>query len=144
MRRFALIAAVSCLLIGAASYAYISGRFDLLRRAEHYTIEVNGAAIHGDVLVGRASAVVTRRDEGHTHSYLLLYEGDVDQTGDIGQVIDCGDWIAPRLPILIQTSSYPTCNVRSARAGVSRISLTYKGTAQRFTTSEQDVISIKR
>jgi hypothetical protein len=143
MRRFTLIAAVSCLLVGAALYAYISGRFDLLHRAEHCTIEVNGATIHGDVLVGRASALVTRKDNGNTHSYLLLYEGDVDRVGDIGRVIDCGDWIAPRLRILVQTSSYPACNVRSASAGVFRISLSSKGTEQRFTT-RQDVISIKR
>ncbi len=78
------------------------------------------------------------------HSYLLLYAGDVDRMGDLGQVIDCGKWIAPRLPILIQTDSYPNCNVGSAGAGVSRISLTSKGTAQLFTTREQDVISIER
>jgi hypothetical protein len=143
MRRFAWIAAVSCFLVGAASYAYVSGRFDLLNRTGHYTVEVNGAAVRADVLVGRASAVVTRRDKGNIHSYLLLYAGDVDGTGDMGQVIDCGDWIAPRLPILIQTNSYPNCNVRSVRAGASRMSLTSKGRAQMFTIREQNVISIK-
>jgi hypothetical protein len=144
MKRFALIPAVLCLFIATASYAYISGRFDVLRRTGHYTIEVNGAAVYGDVLVGRASAVVTRRDNGNAHSYLLLYAGDVDRTSDIGQVIDCGEWIAPRLPILIRTSNYPRCNVRSATAGVSRTSLTLRGRVQQFTTGEQNVISIER
>jgi hypothetical protein len=65
-------------------------------------------------------------------------------TYNIGQVIDCGDWIAPRLPILIQTSSYPKCDVRSARASALRTSLMSKGKAEQFITTEQDVISIRR
>ncbi len=145
MRRFVSIAATTCLLIVAVSYWYATGRFDLLRWTPHWTIEVNGAAVHGDVQVGRGSAVVTRRDKGKEHSYLLLYEGDVDQTGDIGQVIDCGDWLAPRLPILIQTSSYPNCKVRAGEgASRPRMSLTVKGIAEQFVTTDRDVISITR
>lgn len=143
MRRATLIAATSCLLICIAAYAHISGRFIVLLRAGHCTVEVNGAAIDGDVLAGRRTTLVTRRDKDKAHSYLLLYEGDVDRTGDIGKVIDCGQWVAPRLPILIQTSSYPKCEGQSGTAA-SRVSLTFKGTAERFTTAEQDVISIRR
>jgi|SRR5580704_2995626 hypothetical protein len=141
MRRFVAIAAASCLVIGITSYAYTSRRFGLLCRAGRYTVEVNGAAVHGGVLAGRSTAVVTRRDKGKEHSYLLLYAGDIDQTGDVGQVIDCGEWIAPKLPILIRTSNYPNCEQRSTR---SRISLMSKGTTEQFTTTEQDVISIRR
>ena len=98
-----------------ASYAYVMGRFDLLHRSRGRTIDVNGTAVRADLLIGRVSAVVTRRDKGKEHSYLLLYAGDVDQTGDIGEVIDCRNWIAPRLPILIRTNTYPGCELALSR-----------------------------
>jgi hypothetical protein len=107
MRRLVQIAATTFLLIVVVSCWHVTGSFDLLRWKPHWTIEVNGAVVHGEVQAGRGAAVVTRRDAGKEHSYLLLYEGDVDQTGDVGQVFDCGEWLAPRLPILIQTSSLP-------------------------------------
>jgi len=141
MRRLVPIAATTFLLIVAVSYWYVTGRFDLLRWKPHWTIEVNGAAVHGDVQVGRGAAVVTRRDKGKEHSYLLLYEGDVDQTGDVGQVFDCGEWLAPRLPILIQTGSYPNCKVRDRKGACRpRMPLTVKGIAEQFVTIDREVI----
>lgn len=145
MRRFGLIATAACLLSGVAFYAYVTGRFDLLHRSPGRTIDVNGTAVHADLLIGRMSAVVTRRDKGKEHSYLLLYAGDVDQTGDIGEVIDCRDWIAPRMPVLIRTSTYPGCELHSQEgASRSRISLILKGAAEQFTTPDKNVISIRK
>jgi hypothetical protein len=145
MRRFAVIAATICLLAVAAFYFYLTGRIDLLHRRPHWTVEVNGAAIDGEVLAGRVSAVVTRRDKGKEHSYLLFYAGDVDQTGDIGQVIDCQNWIAPNLPILIETGGYPKCKVQPKdNASSWRMSLTTKDASEQFVTTDRNVISIIR
>ena len=145
MRRFALIGFTICLLTSIAFYLHLTGRFGLLRRTPQWKVEVNGAVVDGGVLVGRAFAVVTRRDKGKEHSYALFYEGDVDQTGDMGRVIDCREWIAPKLPILIETRNYPMCKVRPhARASGSRLPLTAKNGAPQFLTVDGDVISIRQ
>jgi hypothetical protein len=84
--------------------------------------------VDGEVLVAREFAVVTRRDKGKEHSYLLFYEGGVDQAGDAGRAIECQKWIAPRLPILIETGTYPNCKIRSHGNGNTlRMSLMAKG-----------------
>jgi hypothetical protein len=145
MRRLPLIAATICLLTGATLYLYLTGRFDLLHRKPLWTVEVNGAVVDGEVLAGRASALATRRDKGREHSYLLLYAGDVDQKGDVGQVIDCQNWVAPRLPILIATSDYPNCKLRHEQNADSwRMSLTIKDASEQFVTADRDVISIRQ
>ena len=78
MRRFALIGVTICLLTGAVFYSYLTGRFALLRKTPEWNVVVNGATVDGEVLAGRTFAVVTRRDKGKEHSYLLFYEGDVE------------------------------------------------------------------
>jgi hypothetical protein len=143
MRRFALIAATTCLLIGGGFYVYYAyrmGKFDLMHRSVAWIIEVNGIPVQADVLVGRLSTVVTRRDKGKEHSYLLLYASDVDYSGTIGQARDCRNWVAPKLPILIRTSTYPIVNCDEERA--SRILLTSEGV--HFTTMDREMISIGR
>ena len=145
MRRFALIGVTICLLTAAVFYLHLTGRFGFLRRTPDWNVVVNGVTVDGEVLAGRAFAVVTRRDKGKEHSYLLFYEGDVDQTGDMGRVIDCRKWIAPRLPILIETGTYPNCQVRSYdNANTFRMSLIAKGGAPQFVTTDVDVISIRK
>jgi hypothetical protein len=145
MRRFALIGATICLLTGAVFYFYRTGRFDLLRRMPRWKVEVNGATVDGEVLTGRAFAVVTRRDRGKEHSYLLFFEGDVDQTGNAGRIIDCRKWIAPRLPITIETGSYPNCKVQSHdNANSFPMSLIAKDGAPQFLTEDGDVILIRQ
>jgi hypothetical protein len=145
MRRFALISVTMCLLAGALFYFYLTGRFALLRRTPDWNVVVNGVTVDGEVLAGRAFAVVTRRDKGKEHSYLLFYEGDVDQTGDMGRVIDCRKWIAPRLPILIETGTYPNCKMRSHdNANTVRMPLMAKDGAPQFLTTDGDAISIRK
>ena len=142
MRRLALIGFTMCLLTSIAFYLHLTGRFGLLRRTPQWKVEVNGAVVDGDVLVGRAFAVVTRRDKGKEHSYALFYE---DQTGDMGRVIDCREWIAPRLPILIETRTYPICKVRSHDMSKgSHLPLTAKNGAPQFPTADGDVIAIRQ
>ncbi|MGA3200669.1 MAG: hypothetical protein ABSD89_14885 [Halobacteriota archaeon] len=145
MRRFALIGVTICLLTAVVFYLHLTGRFGFLRRTPDWNVVVNGATVDGEVLAGRAFAVVTRRDKGKEHSYLLFYEGDVDQTGDMGRVIDCRKWIAPRLPILIETSTYPNCQLQSRdNANTFRMSLIAKDGAPQFLTTDGDVISIRK
>jgi hypothetical protein len=145
MRRFALIGVAICVLAAAGFYLQLVGRFDFLHRTTDWHVAVNGVTVDGEVLVGRAFAIVTRRDRGKEHSYLLFYEGDVDQTGDIGRVIDCREWIAPRLPILIETLTYPNCNMRSHNnVNTHRMSLVAKDGSPQFLTQDGDVISIRK
>jgi hypothetical protein len=144
MRRIVGIGVAAFLLTIAALYLHLTGRFAILRRTPDWIVMVNGVPVDGEVLAGRMFAVVTRRDKGKKHSYLLWYEGDVDQAGDMGQVIDCRQWIAPRLPFLIETSTYPNCKVRSRdEAHSSRMPLVAKDGVPQFLTKDGDVISIK-
>jgi hypothetical protein len=145
MKRFAFLGVPLFLLTVAIFYLFVTGRFALLRRTPQWTVAVNGRVVAGEVLAGRAFAVVTRRDKGKEHSYLLLYEGDVDSTGDMGRVIDCRRWIAPELPILVETSAYPKCKLRfQDSTNTSRMPLMLKDGVPQFLTADGDVISIKK
>jgi hypothetical protein len=136
-----LLVLVSVLLI-SLRLLHFKGRLFLKRAV---TIEVNGLPVQGEMLDGLVSGIVTRRDVGKEHSYRLLYEGDIDQVGDIGSVIDCHDWIAPRLPFLIATSDYPSCNLLTEnRANSPRWPLFLKGGAEQFVTANGEVITIRR
>ena len=126
-------------------FLHITGRFGFLRRTPEWNVMVNGVTIDGEVLEGRDFVAVTRRDKGKEHLYLLFSEGDTDQMGDMGRVIDCRKWIAPRLPILIETRTYPDCQVRSHdNADTFRMSLTAKDGTPQFLTTNGDVISIRK
>jgi hypothetical protein len=85
----------------------------LLVRNRKATVEVNGKLVHGEILEGRLSAIVTRRDDGKEHSYRLFFEGDTDSNQDTGWVIDCHAWVAPQLPVLLEADNYPPCNILS-------------------------------
>jgi hypothetical protein len=88
---------------GKASY------FILSRGA---TITVDGAPVPGRVLHRRSTAIVTTREAGKEHSYQVLFAGDTDFTGNMGNVIDCHEWVAPRFPVLLETRNYPPCVAR--------------------------------
>ena len=85
----------------------------LLTRNKGKTIEVNGARVQGEILDGRLTAIVTRREPGNAHSYRLFFKENIDSNGDIGFVIDCHAWVAPRLPFLLEVANYPPCNILS-------------------------------
>jgi len=99
------------------SYLYYSNRIDYLTVARNSIIEVNGAPLNGEVLEGRAVAIVTTRRGGEAHSYELLFAGDTDMTGNMGLVIDCHEWVAPPLSVLLKTQNYPPCKRLSGNAG---------------------------
>ncbi len=94
-------------------YLRSSGTVALLTLRKCATIEVNGARVPGGMLEGTLTAIVTRRDSGKRHSYRLFFEGDADSTGDMGWVIDCHAWVAPRWPFLLEVINYPPCNLLS-------------------------------
>jgi hypothetical protein len=144
MRRLTVIGITTCLFTLAISYLFLTGRLALIRRTSDWKVAVNGVTVDGDVLAGRNFAIVTRRDKGNAHSYLLFYEGDVDQTGDMGRVVDCQRWIAPRLPILIETGTYPNCKVRHHNsADTPRIALIAKDGVPQFFTTDGNVVSLR-
>ena len=60
----------------------------------------------------RGRAIVTTLQGGKEHSYQLLFAGDTDFTGNMGNVVDCHEWVAPRFPVLIETRDYPPCVTR--------------------------------
>jgi hypothetical protein len=104
-----LVLALVVFLVGVFYLIYTGqvGFFVLNRRA---AIAVDGARVKGDVLEMQFYALVTIREQGKQHTYLLMFAGDVDMEGDIGQAVDCRQWIAPRVPVLIATQSYPPCD----------------------------------
>src|SRR5690349_9943503 len=97
----------------ACVYLRSSGAVALLTLNRSAIIEVNGGPVPGEMLEGRVTAIVTRRDRIRSHSYRLFFEGDTDTTGDTGWVIDCHAWVAPRLPFLLEVGDYPPCNILS-------------------------------
>jgi len=101
-------------LVCSLSWAYLfcSGKVGYLVLNRRVTIEVNGAPVQGEMLEGRATAIVTRRDAGKEHSYRLFFAGDTDTTGDIGFVVDCHRWLAPHSSFLLETRRYPPCDAR--------------------------------
>jgi hypothetical protein len=128
-------------LFGAAAYPYYAGKVDYFFLKRHIKIEVNGVVVPGEVLVGRFTALATRRDAGKQHSYLLLFAGDVDPEGNEGFAIDCAGWVAPRLPVLVETHSYPPC-VGLAGKRSCRDYYQFKSSRQ-FKTAENDVIGFR-
>jgi hypothetical protein len=107
---------------------------------KHLSIEVNGMATPGEILTNRNTAIVTRRDVGKKHSYQLLFEGDTDSDGDMGSVVDCHQWVAPRLPFLLETRSYPPCN--ALQIPPHRWSLFNRDHSMQFVAPDHSTISV--
>ncbi len=141
-KRWFLLSALAVLVIALAIARLVhsggAAYFTLDRRLK---IEVNGVSVEGEILDNRASAIVTRRDDGKQHSYQLYYEGDVDFTEDIGFVVDCQEWVAPHFPFLLQTRSYPPCT-RPFVPGVRRWPLILRGNSMQFVTMDHSTVSI--
>jgi hypothetical protein len=66
-----------------------------------------GAPVTAEVLDGTLTALVTMRESNGEHSYLLMFEGDTDSTGDTGSAVDCHEWTAPRVPLLLVSTESP-------------------------------------
>ena len=105
-----MFSALMILLIACtAAWLRFSGRIAYLTLDRRLRIEVNGMPVKGETLLNGFTAIVTRRDSGNEHSYLLSFAGDIDFTGNMGYAVDCHEWVAPHLPFLIETRSYPPC-----------------------------------
>lgn len=139
LKRIAFACVVLFGLFCAAAYPYYSGKVDYFFLKPHIDIEVNGVGVPGEVLVGRFVALATRRDKGKQHSYLLLFAGDVDPGGNEGVALDCESWVAPRLPVLVETHHYPPCGEFSAKKSKG---YPFKSD-RRFKTAANDVIGFR-
>jgi hypothetical protein len=121
-----------------------SGRVALVTLNTRAKIEVNGTLVPGEVLEGRTTAVVTTRDAGKSHSYQLFFEGDTDSTGDMGFVLDCNQWVAPHLPLLLETREYPPCkNLPEDASQRRRWPLIDKGKSMQFVLRDRSVVTIR-
>ena len=124
-------------------YSHLSGK--LLYRDRNLLIEVNGTQVDGDVLDYKFLAVVTRRDAGKNHSYVIAYAGDLDMEGNIGTVFDCQDWVAPRIWILpITAKTFRSCRIIPRQPNRCWGLCLAKEDAAQFSTSEGDTITLRR
>jgi hypothetical protein len=142
MRRCLLLVALTAIAFGLVWFR-ISGKAAFLTSRRQSIIEVNGTPVPGEILLNKFSAIVTRRDAGKSHSYQLFFEGDVDFTGDMGSVVDCHEWVAPHLPFLLVTQSYPPCRrlPEDGPAG-QRWPLIARGRSIQFVTKDHTTISV--
>src|SRR5271169_2925907 len=99
MRWLILPVAVFLVLMLVWAWLLFSGRASYFILSRGATFTVNGVPVPGHLLRGRATAIVTTREAGKEHSYQVRFAGDTDFTGNMGNVIDCHEWVAPRLPI---------------------------------------------
>jgi hypothetical protein len=150
MKWFVRTAILFLLLASFGSYLFLSRKVGYLILNRHATIEVNGTPVPGEMIEGQMIAVVTRRDGGREHSYELFFAGDADPTGDMGAVIDCHDWLAPRVPFLLVTRRYPPCNglregrpMQKGKPYCRRISIIARDYPIQFTTEDQTTIGIR-
>jgi hypothetical protein len=141
-RRWFLLAALTLIVFGV-TWLVTGGRVSYFTLSRRSMIEVNGTPVPGEILRNQFSAIVTRRDAGKKHSYFLSFEGDVDSTGDMGSVVDCHEWVAPHLPILLETRTYPPCGrlPEDGPAG-QRWSLTLRGHSMQFVAKDHSTISV--
>lgn len=138
------LAILLALVVLALVYGYFSGRVLFLSADTHAKIEVSGAAVPGEMLVGSATAIITTREAGRHHSYQLFFAGDTDSTGDMGFVVDCGTWVAPLLPVLPETRGYPPCGKANALPDAWRWRLIDKGESIQFNLPDHSVVVIRR
>jgi hypothetical protein len=149
MRKLVLIISLLAILCAVAWVLHLNGKWAFLVRDRRQVVEVDGVVVDGDVHWHRFVALVTRRDAGRQHSYLLGFAGDIDPAGNIGSITDCHLWVAPRLPMLIHTHTYPPCVVRPDEIGQPWIwSLTEHGHGMKFvgvkfTTPDHDTVVVR-
>ncbi len=142
-RWIALSAPMVLLIALAAAWLGFSGRVAYLTLDRRQKIEVNGVPVEGDILSNRISAIVTRRDAGKEHSYQLLFEGDIDSTGDMGSVVDCHEWVAPRLPFVLKTRSYPPCKrIQADGPALQRWPLIRQSSSMQFIAKDGSIVSV--
>lgn len=136
---------VLAVLVIAVIWLGYSGRIAFLTLDRSLTIQVNGTVVPGEILSNKVTAIVTRRDAGKRHSYQLFFEGDTDSTGDMGSVVDCHDWVAPQLPLLLVTRNYPPCKpLPEDQPGLRRWPFIRQGGSMQFVTKDQSTISVRR
>ena len=144
-RRFALAAVTLVAVALAVVWMVRSGKVAYLFLDRHSTIRVNGTPVPGEILSNKFTAIVTRRDEGKQHSYQVFFEGDTDFTGDMGFIVDCGQWVAPHLPLLPEISNYPPCKRLFVDVSdTGRWPLIDKGKSMQFVLKDQTTITINR
>jgi hypothetical protein len=143
-RKLFLLAALAlpCALVFGG--LFLSRKVACLTVDTHARIEVDGALVHGELLEGKAAVIVTLRDRGNKHSYGLFFDGDTDYTGDMGAVVDCNEWVAPRFPVLLATTNYPPCQLVFGESGHHRWPLINKGTSMQFIREDRTTITITR
>ena len=138
----ALASLVIALVLGFLIFSRRLAFFTLNTRAK---IEVNGVPVNGELLEGGANAIVTTRGPGKSHSYRLFFAGDTDFTGDMGSVVDCNQWVAPRVPVLPETRNYPPCKNPLEDGSRARWwPLIDKGKDMQFVLEDQSTIRIRR
>jgi len=137
MKRGSVVAGCVAILVAVLGYLYFKGYFRFMVLNRGARIEVNERPVEGEYVRAKQdfAAVVTRRDTAPARSYLIIFAAD--QFGDI--VVDCQQWIAPRIPIWIETREYPPCR-RSK--GEPYINVRSKDNGFEFTTAQGDVIRV--
>jgi hypothetical protein len=136
-----MVLLVACTVAGPD----FSGRITYLTLDRRLRIEVNGMALKGEILRNGVTAIVTRRDAGNEHSYLLSFEGDIDFTGKLSYVVDCHEWVAPHLLFLIETRSYPPCkHLPQDGAADWGWPLCHRNNSMQFVTKDHSTITIAR
>jgi hypothetical protein len=139
-RRFLPVALAALLVALAIGRLVLSGSVAYFTLDKRLRIEVDGVPVEGEILGDRFSAIVTIRDADKMHSYQLFYAGDVDKTGDMGQVVDCRQWVAPHFPLLLHTRNYPPCYRRLPEDEYR--SLMRRGDSMQFVTKDHSTVSI--
>jgi hypothetical protein len=133
------------ILVIAVAIAWMlgSGRIACLTLDRRMKVEINGVRVDGEILSNRTDAIVTRRDAGKSHSYQLMFEGDIDSDGDVGTVVDCHEWVAPRLPMLLESRTYPPCKRLLGDGPVlRRWPLVVRGNSIQFVLKDNSTVSV--
>ncbi len=141
--RFLLFALTVLVITSAVAWLALSRRVVYLSLDRRLKIEVNVTPVQGEIFRNRVTAIVTRRDAGKKHSYQLFFEGDIDFTGDMGSVVDCHEWVAPRLPFLLETRNYPPCKrLAEDELALRRWPLIWQRNSMQFVTKDRSTISV--
>jgi hypothetical protein len=137
---FLLAVAVLISIVGL----YLAGKFRVLTIDRKTKIQVNGRIVSGELLTTSGTAIVTIRDRGKKRSYRIVPAGDIDMVGNMGYVIDCHQWTAPRLPVLIEFGEYPRCEVLPEDGVRFGYPLIWKGGGVQFVNGGGDKITLIR